>query len=201
MPSNLPNHPKWIWKAGWQLCWFAVTCHFSSHSFWMFLIDSHLHIYYMLFWYNMLMRGFCFQNRSTIQRNWDREAFARCKWYTGTLHLMVRKMWDENRPEKEKLEDRWPLKPYPSKDTGFHETIQGRGNCYLCFVQSNVLPYAAWHRRSAKSSTSPWKSSRRGGQIYSTLCSPKSVTLIADKGGAYFQFFSFSFLGCFSGKW
>jgi len=30
---------------------------------------------------------------------------SRCKWYTGTLHLMVRKMWDENRPEKEKLEE------------------------------------------------------------------------------------------------
>ena len=30
---------------------------------------------------------------------------SRCKWYTGTLHLMVRKMWDENRPEKEKIEE------------------------------------------------------------------------------------------------
>lgn len=30
---------------------------------------------------------------------------SRCKWYTGTLHLMVRKMWDEQRDENEKLED------------------------------------------------------------------------------------------------
>lgn len=30
---------------------------------------------------------------------------SRCKWYTGTLHLMVRKMWDEQRPESEKLQD------------------------------------------------------------------------------------------------
>lgn len=30
---------------------------------------------------------------------------SRCKWYTGTLHLVVRKMWDEQRPEEEKLKD------------------------------------------------------------------------------------------------
>mmetsp|Transcript_5135 Transcript_5135/g.8637 ORF Transcript_5135/g.8637 Transcript_5135/m.8637 type:complete len:333 (-) Transcript_5135:232-1230(-) len=30
---------------------------------------------------------------------------SRCKWYTGTLHLMVRKMWDEQRSEDEKLQD------------------------------------------------------------------------------------------------
>ncbi|CAK9051916.1 unnamed protein product [Durusdinium trenchii] len=30
---------------------------------------------------------------------------SRCKWYTGTLHLMVRKMWDEHQPEDKKLED------------------------------------------------------------------------------------------------
>ena len=61
-------------------------------------------------------------------------------------------------------------------------------------MQSNVLPYTAWRRRSTKSSTSPWESSRRGGQIYSILCSPKREAHIADTE-AYFQFFSFSFLG------
>ncbi|CAE6972292.1 unnamed protein product [Symbiodinium natans] len=30
---------------------------------------------------------------------------SRCKWYTGTLHLMVRKMYEDQKDEKQKLED------------------------------------------------------------------------------------------------
>ena len=64
-------------------------------------------------------------------------------------------------------------------------------------VQSNVLPYTAWRRRSTKSSTSPWESSRRGPNIIFAL---QKVKHTSQPKKLIFSFSAFHFC-FFSWKW
>lgn len=46
------------------------------------------------------------RHETRVQGFCTAERHARCNWYVGTLHLVMRKMWDEQGPQtKDKLED------------------------------------------------------------------------------------------------
>lgn len=168
VPSNLPNHPKWIWKAGWQFCWFTLPCHFCSHSFECFWCMMYVRLTFTYLVY-LFYTTWCVDFLSRIvqdPKELRQTSFCQVQMVhrhptpdgeedVGWEQTREREDWGPLTTEAISQQRDWISRKNPRK----RKLLP-----YLCFVQSNVLPYTGWHRRSAKSSTSPWESSRRGAK-------------------------------------